>query len=87
MTNKVQGQWEWQEDRRTDLGPGLFGCTIAFMASLDVKVVFDVAKLAVAWKILALTGVHGQVVAGSLAEMKDVTGSACFENCEPTFRF
>ena len=50
LTNKVQGQWEWQEDRWTDLWPGLFGCTTAFMASLDVKVVFDVAKLAVASK-------------------------------------
>ena len=56
------------------------------MASLDVKTAFDVVKPSVASMILPLTGVHGHVVAGLLAEIKDVTGSACFENCETTFR-
>ena len=35
----------------------------------------------------SVTGVHGHLVAGLLAEMKDVTGSAGFVNCEPTFRY
>ena len=35
---------------------------------------------------LTLTGIHRHVVAALLAEMKDVRGSACFENCETEFR-
>ena len=30
----------------------------------------------------SLTGVHGHVAAALLAEMQDVQGPACFENCE-----
>ena len=57
------------------------------MANLDVKTVFDVARRSVVWRILALTGVHGHVAAALLAEMQDVRGSACFENCETEFRY
>ena len=35
---------EWQEDRRTDLQPGMYRYNTAFMASLDVKTAVDVAK-------------------------------------------
>ena len=49
--------------------------TTASMASLDVKTAFDVTKPSVASKIFPLSGVHGHLVAGLLAEMKDVTGS------------
>ena len=46
------------------------------------KTAFDVAKPSVVSKILSVTGVHGHVAAALLAEMQDVQGSACFENCE-----
>ena len=77
-TNIFQRHWEWQEDRRTDLQPGLYKYITAFMASLDVKTAFDVANPSVASKILTLTRVHGHLTAASLAEMQDVPGSACF---------
>ena len=51
-----------------------------------VKTAFDVAKPCVVSRILSLTGVHGHVAEALLAEMQDVLGSACFENCETTFR-
>ena len=47
VTNIFQRHWEWQEDRRVDLQPRVFRYNTAFMASLDVKTAFDVAKLAV----------------------------------------
>ena len=43
LTNMLQRHWEWQEDRRTDLEPGLHRYTTAFMASLDVQTAFDVS--------------------------------------------
>ena len=87
LTNIQQRHWEWLEDRRTDLEPGLFRYVTAFMASLDVKAALDVATSSVASKILSLIGVHGHVVAVSLAEMKDARGNACLENCETEFRY
>ena len=39
-----QRHWEWEENRWTDLEPGFYRCNTAFMASLDVKTAFDVAK-------------------------------------------
>ena len=58
VTNIFQRHWEWQEDRRVDLQPGRFRYNTAFMASLDVKTAFDVARPAVVSKILTLTGVQ-----------------------------
>ena len=70
------------EDRRVDLQPGRFKYNTAFMASLDVKTAFDLARPAVVSKILTLTGFHGHLAAALLAEMQDVRGFASFENCE-----
>ena len=87
VTNILQRHWEWQDDSRVDLQPGRFRYNTAFMASLDVKTALDVARPAVANKILTLTGVHGHLTAALLAEMQDVRGSASFENCETEFRY
>ena len=40
----MQRHWEWHEDRRTDFQQGFSRYTMAFMASLDVKTAFHVAK-------------------------------------------
>ena len=82
LTNILQRHWEWQEDRRTDLEPGFYRYRTAFLASLDVKTAFEVIKPSVESRNLSLSGVHGHVAAALLAEMQDVQGSACFENCE-----
>ena len=37
VTNIFQRQWEWQEDRQTDLQPGLYRYNTAFVVSLDMK--------------------------------------------------
>ena len=58
-----------------------------YMASLDVKTAFDVARPSVVSKILSFIVSHGHVVAALLAEMQDVKGSACFETCETEFRY
>ena len=81
-----QRNWEWQEDRRIDLEPGMYRYNKAFMASLCVETAFGVTKPSVVSKILTLTGVHGHLTA-LLAEMQDVWRSACFENSETEFRY
>ena len=73
LTNILQRHWEWQEDRRTDLEPGFYRYNT-----------LDVAKPSVLSRIPSLTGAHGHVAA-LLAEMQDVQGSACFENCDTEF--
>ena len=50
-TNIFQQHWEWQEDRSVDLQPGRFPYNTAFMATLDVKTAFDVAKPSVVSQI------------------------------------
>ena len=87
VTNIFQRHWEWQEDSRTDLQPGLFRYNTAIMASLDVKTAFDVARSTVVSKILTLIGVHGHLTAAPLAEMRDVRESASFENSETEVRY
>ena len=87
LTNLLQKHWEWQENRRKDWEPGKFRYKTMYMASLDVKTAFDVARPSVVSKILSLIGTHGHVVAALLAEMQDVKGSACSETCETEFRY
>ena len=48
---------------------GICRYNTAFLASLDVKTAFDVAKPAVVSRILTLTRVHGHVAVALLAEM------------------
>ena len=85
LTNVPQRHWEGQADRQTDLAPGIYRYKTAFISSLDVETAFDVGKLLVV--SFLLIGVSGHVVAAFLAEMQDVRGSACFENCETAFRY
>ena len=87
LTNLLQKHWEWQENRRKDLEPGKFKYKTMYFARLDVKTAFHVAKPSVLSKILSLIDTHSHVVAALLAEMQDVKGSACFENCETDFRY
>ena len=57
--------------RKTDVlicSRGDSDTTMAFMASLDVKTAFDVARPAVVSKIHTLTGVHGLLTAALLAK-------------------
>ena len=84
-TDLLQKHWEWQANRRKDWEPGQFKYKTMYMASLDVKTAFDVARPSVVSKILSLIGTHGHVVAALLAEMQNVRGLACFENCETDF--
>ena len=54
-------------DARIDLELGFYRCNTAFIAALDVKTAFDVAKPSV---------VHGHLTAALSAEMRDV-GRVC----------
>ena len=62
---------------------GLCRYNTAFLACLDVKTAFDVAKPSVESKILT----HGHRTAALLAEMQDVRGSASFENSVTGLRY
>ena len=70
LTNILQRHWGWQEDHRIDLQPALYRYNTAFVASLDVKTAFDVARPSVISKILTLTGVHGHLAAALLARCR-----------------
>ena len=74
VKNIFQRHREWQEDRRTELQPGLFRNNTAFIASLDVKTESDVTKPSVVSKILSLTGVHGHLTGALLAENAGCSG-------------
>ena len=63
---------EMAGNRRKDLEPGKFKYKTMYVASLDVKTAFDVAKPSVVSKILSLIDTHGHVVSALLAEMQDV---------------
>ena len=76
-----------QEDQRDAWVPGFFKYQTAFVARLDVKTAFDVAKPSVVSRLLTHMETHAHVVATLLEEVKDLRGSACFENCETEFRF
>ena len=67
--------------------PGFLKYQTAFVASLNVRTAFDVAKPSVVSTILTCMEIHNPVVAALLEEVKNVRGSACFETCEAEFRF
>ena len=79
LTSILRRHWEWQEDRRCAWVPGFFRYKTAFLASLDVKTAFDVAKPAVISKALTNMETHGHVMTPLLEDMKDVQVSVCFE--------
>ena len=58
LTNMPQRHWEWQEDRRGAWIPGSFTWKTAFVASFDVKTVFEVTMPSVVSKTLTLTETH-----------------------------
>ena len=88
VTNMFQRHWEWQEDRWTDIQPGMCRYNTAFMASLDVKKAFDVAKPSVVSHILTLTGVHGHLAAALLAaSAKEVWRLLCCGDASPNMCF
>ena len=64
---------------------GFLKCQTAFVVSLDVKMVFGVGGPSVVSRILTYVETHGHVAPALLEEMKDVTGSACSENCGWSF--
>ena len=72
VTNIFQRQWEWQEDRRTDLQPGLYRYNTAFMVSLDMK---DGIRRGQAFSGIEDTHLDRRTLtAALLTEMQDVRG-------------
>ena len=67
---------------RKDLEPGKFKHKTVYMASLDVKTAFDVGGVKASFSDWYPTWWPAL-----LAEMQDMKGSACFENCETVFRY
>ena len=82
VTNVLERHWSG----RSKWVPGFNKYQTTFMASLDVRAAFDVAKPRLVARMLTMMDVHAHVVA-MLEEMKDVRGSACFENWETEFRY
>ena len=44
LANLLQPHWAWQGDRQAPRRQGVHKCSTTYMASLDVKKAFDVAR-------------------------------------------
>ena len=72
--NLLQKHWEWQEHRKEASLHSAQKYKTMYLASLDVKTAFGVAKPGVMAEILKETGVHRWINAALLEEMKDLMG-------------
>ena len=83
-------QWEWVMHRAHRY-------RTMYLASLDIKTAFDVAKPGTLaemlkerrvhqWIIATQTVMHGWIIAALLGEMNGLTGKASFESCDTEFR-
>ena len=86
VTNPSQTHREWQENWKETGWHGAHRYKTWYLASLDVKTAFDVAKPGFVAELQAETGVHGWIIAALLEETKDLKGMAVFEPCETEFR-
>ena len=85
MTNLLQKHWEWQEDRRLMTRHGSVKRPTVFLASLDIKTAFDVARPKHIARIIEDHNVHGWITASLLREMAGLEAEAAFECVEGTF--
>ena len=58
-----------------------------YVASMDIKTAFDVARPKHTAKIMVDQDVHGRIIAALLREMAGLEGQAIFENVESKFHF
>ena len=79
----LQRHWEWQEDRRDELVQEIFRYKTAHWSKLGCQRGQPWCGVA----YLDIHRTHQHLVARRLEEMKDVSGSACFENCDMMFRY
>ena len=86
MTQLLQKHWEWQEGRRPMMRHGIVIRPTMFLASMDLKTPFDVARSGHIAKLME-DHVRGWIVAASLREMAGLEGQATFESVEGTFSF
>ena len=87
MTQLLQKHWEWQEDRRPMMRPGSVVRPTMYLASMDIKTAFDVARPKHTAKIMDDHDVHGWIIAALLREMMGLEELATFESMESKFSF
>ena len=77
LTNILQSHWEWQDDRRDAWVLGFFKYQTAFVASLDVKAAFDVAKF---FRGVKDTDIHGDplTLCGGICGREEGREGFCF---------
>ena len=69
MTNLLQKHWEWQWDRRPMIEHGSVIRPTMYLASMDIKTAFDVARPKHIARIMEEHNVRGWVIAALLREM------------------
>ena len=87
MTQLLQKQSEWQEDRRPMMRHGSVIRPTKYLASMHIKTLFDVAGPRHIAKIVEDLDVHGWIIAALLREMVGPEGQAKFESVESTCSF
>ena len=85
MTQLLPKHWEWQEDRRQIRWHGSEKKPTVYLASMDIKTAFDVARPKHVARIMGGQDVHGWMTAALCREMAGLEGQATFENVENTF--
>ena len=72
MTNLLQKHWEWREDRRPMIKHGVVKRPTMYLASLDIKTAFDVARQKGIARIMEDHNVHGWIIAALLLRQGSV---------------
>ena len=85
MTQLLQKHWEWQENRRPMMRHRSVIRPTMYLASMDIKMAFDVARPKHIARIVEDHDVHGWIIAAFLREMAGLEGQATFECVESKF--
>ena len=86
MTHLPQKHWEWQEDRKNNVWHGSDKRPM-YIASMDIKTAFDVARPKHIANIRRDHDTHGWITASLLREMGGLEGHATMEHVESKFKF
>ena len=81
MTNLVQKHWEWQEDRRPMMRHGSVKRPTMYLANMDIKTAFDVARPKHIERMIEDHDVHGWIIAALLRQMAGLEGQDTFVEC------
>ena len=87
MTQLLPKHWDWQDNKRKYIWHGSEKRPTMYVANMDTKTAFDVARPMHIATAMEDPNVHGWITAALLREIAGLEGQATFENVESTFPF